>query len=538
MSVEWALQVSKPNGESRTWLNMDSSILSLNRFDVDRVGNCLEAEFTGVPAELGVSARDIVTLHVKRAEDQIAWAMYSGMLVLAGSRRSKDPRRFKAVGLKQRLYEIPVTHPVIPGGDVAGMARFAATLLFEHQMGFSPIVLAPNLGFQLGDRYPQLESVGELFDALAETCGAFIVPPGETYTYNGRTWAAGELVPAVQWGVGAYREVIFRRPTTDALPLNEDSPNVLIDWSDTVAEDVADRVTLVYASEYPQGAEHIETRTIGFDRRVEGIIPQPLSYTPPASGTYRAHKRVSLDHPVDFMRDMAPAAGKTTIGTWLNSSRAFDKNPATYATLDSTSGHIRINLPSAYLGGIIRVRFAAPAATDPHLTILGSWSASSDIFAPRTLVWALLGVGAANEAVEAWIPLPAPAAIVGSAEANGFVEFGSHTNGTRLHLFEIYVPDEAVAARVARGHYRLPQADASVVRVVGDLALYEGVHEVLLTPVGEAARTVPVERTEVSITAEGGLVTAFHLAQAYNPELLSQRVVLERLSERQIRRAT
>jgi len=243
MSLTWRLVVLHADGSSHVY-QAESDVLRLDSFDVTPAGDCGEALLTVLGSSVVLPPRAIVTLET--SPDGSVWTpRYRGLVVVAASTRTLQPQTVKLVGLRQRFYELTVEAARVSGGDVAAMAHEvldALTLPFSLSLPAS----FPDTGFQFGDRFPQLETVGAFLDALVEAVPQFVVPVGGSYTYDGVTYGEGEVVPGVEWGVDAAGLVFFRRPASSGVSVSESDAGVGVSWGQVNAESVVNAVRLVY----------------------------------------------------------------------------------------------------------------------------------------------------------------------------------------------------------------------------------------------------------------------------------------------------
>jgi len=310
MSVQWKILVWEPDGTPRNDVTVADAVFSLESFSVSPAGSCQEANWMMLPSAVNVRARDIIQLQTSAGG---AWTpRFKGTVVMAGNPRSSEVQSYRAVGLKQRFYERVCTQARVPGGDVATGMAANAYLGLPTLVGVNPGLNAPAVTFQLGDRFPALESYGELFDALAATVGQFIVPAGTSYVYDGVTYTAGQTVPAVEWGVDATGQAFFRRPHAAAVNVSEVDTNARVEWVPTNAENVVDAPVLVYASGmvadgwreylYHEGGEN------WFDFRAIRLPFEPEMWLIPLFGHSRGHCGVAIHTETGWLFHVGDAA--------------------------------------------------------------------------------------------------------------------------------------------------------------------------------------------------------------------------------------
>jgi len=558
MSVQWKILVWEPDGTPRNDVTVADAVFSLESFSVSPAGSCQEANWMMLPSAVNVRARDIIQLQTSAGG---AWTpRFKGTVVMAGNPRSSEVQSYRAVGLKQRFYERVCTQARVPGGDVATGMAANAYLGLPTLVGVNPGLNAPAVTFQLGDRFPALESYGELFDALAATVGQFIVPAGTSYVYDGVTYTAGQTVPAVEWGVDATGQAFFRRPHAAAVNVSEVDTNARVEWVPTNAENVVDAPVLVYASgmvdagwrrgEYHQGGEP----PMGANPTVwtQPMPVQPLYVTPIAATASSTQALVMIDGALDHMTLHSSWTLMAQAGM-SNNANAYDNNLTTYATGDSSTFEARVVVRSGNLGvpaeGIVRVRY------QPTYPVASYFP--GDAWRPRLIMEARspgpVNVGVAYARAEYELPVPAgipsvmdvyypfllPAVMTAADRAAAteirvgvwmYQESGSVTYAPRLYNIMFYSVNAAAAARLATSFSRAAASDPAQVTLYGSFGAVT--QTMNLTPATGSALTVPIERVEYGVTVDEGAFTRYHVQQAYDADLMAQRVVLEQLARR------
>jgi len=533
VSITWRIKVYDEGFTSRTQPGKANNILtpadafaSLDSFDVEGSGNCLEARFRCVPSLVDIRPRDVIELEVSEDGGSSYTRVYRGYIVVAGNARSTEIEAYKAVGLKQRFYDKVNTMSVVDGDDIATMASYVHSQLITDSYlpgGVASLSAdAPTLSLVLGNRYPQLESVGETYDALAEQAGAFIVASGTTYTYDGVTYEAGETVPAVQWGVDADGNLFFKRWQRDALVAAEDDDDKFVRYNDVAAEKVYDSVELVYAAQdqVPFSGETLVFFPATNNRKVllQNVVLTPLSRRFDFGGDENSTLRVLAADPLAVMLEETLSISSEFGVT--SSSNAFDGDDATYATFSGSGGQIVFTTPSVPDGGILRCIFQVTSATNEFIIDAGD----------NNIFYENVDTGSREFITPI---LPGHSLIDGDAFDVGSPWQIIGTN-IRLYSFEFYVPavDNSGSADsvFARNFLTSVNTDVAEVSQFGSLGLVS--QTMSFTPAGESAVSVPVERVSYSLSTREGLVTTYHLGQAYDAELLSERAVLEALAQR------
>lgn len=540
MAWAWRLQVFDHAGAAKPTIELDDAVASLESFSSDPMWSSGEATFTALPGSIDVEVRDIVRL-IGSDDDfaTLGMPLYQGVIVSAGNARASRLQRFRAIGMKQRAYEVTLFDRVIPGGDVAVMGTTILTAAAARINGAAlPFGGFPNLGFQLGDRYPRLETAGDAMDAIVATVGSFVVPSGETYTYDGVTWTAGQTVPETRWGANTTGQFILARPRGPTLAFNESDPLVRVDWRPNDAEEVVDRVTLVYASQYNGDPRVVNA---GF-AQPEIPTPTPLSATASKAGsTLAADRVVNLDAPLDFMQDGITSTSSS--GAIVNPANAYDGNPATYAQFPAdgpgTPAGTMTAIASPAEGAIVLLDIMLTTASfydslgfegnNANITVSVQTSAGATVtnlyynFAP-----------ALNERRTFALPITAEASATGTPGRVSVVVAAAE--GFRLYNLEILTIDADAATRLAEAFYREAIEGVAAIDYQGilDTGLASRAEHVQVTTIDAATVTSRVERFEVSFTVDEGVRTTIYAGQGYDAEQEAQRVILERLARRAV----
>ena len=541
----WRMLVTTPAGGTRDSITPADAIESLPSFSVDAVGSCLEGEFIARADSVGVRPRDVITLET--SEDESTWAArYRGVVVQAGNQRSPDLQSYRVVGLRERFYEIPLTARSITGADVAAMVDSVLGGMTLPEGVTYNAADAPTTHFQLGARYPQLESVGDFLDALAESVGAFTVPTGESYTYDGRTYYAGEVVPRVMWGVRADGAFVFRRPQAAPVTVSEAATTADVEWLEVSAEDTADRVTLVYASEY-NGTPDIQVYGVAWGNSYaipfDPPIGQPI-YREFGSGDYHSTRVIPLDAPLDAMAKVAVTlVSSSDIDSVSNATDDKDGTHAS-ATNDAATGTWVVEHQEAVLELVFQKGHA-----DSEMWFLVLWQDPAPDNYWRVAYWLRLEGLRSTEKQWLYLPLLLPVRVT-TSPSTWRDEFRvsvlmNNNSGSPDRVYEIraYVPDcdtNPLAQPPGSPYGTVSERlAASLTRPVrehpGVITLHElspVTQTVDLKPITGSAMSVDVARTEYAITTTEGVSTRYHLEHEYPAEQLSERVVLERLARR------
>ena len=555
MPLTWTIEVrDATTGAVKGTLTPDDHVVRIDSFEVFTGGDCGEANLTAL-ATVNINPRDIITISTRAHDASFLTPRYRGVCVLAGSPEGAEPQRFRFTGLRSRYYELTTLLPVIASADAATMANQVLREPFLAPTGVLGTSRWPLTGFVLGDRYPALESAGQTLDALAEAVGAFIVPAGETYTYDGHTYVAGDVVPSVRWGVNATGAHHFRRPAHVApLAVSEASEDVVVRWRGVSAERVVDRVRLVYAANYAEVSDasmrlYVERP---FPSTAYSLAPfaVPLARLFTASAEeYRSEVVIPLEAPGDYLQRITPLGVRA--GTATDTANAFDGSASTYA--EAIGGARNVYFSYQFAGSpacvlyldvqLSSASFVAASGREVAAEVsLGVRSGASNT--PRQLLrYDIEPVEAAERRRLALPVLPSADAATPAYspwETYNFVEFLiTLAEGGRFYQVEPQVPDVdlggTASGKLASGYFvSPPPAVASIER----LGIHAHADRVTLTPAsGNPPIDLHIERTEWSISTERGATTTYYAGQPFEGDLMAQRAVLEALAARAARKS-
>ena len=560
MSFEYRLVViSGINGSSKGTITQSDPLFSLDSYDVAPDGNCLEATFRLPPKALSftVEPRDVITIET-RPDSTSSWVpRYRGYVTLAGNPRSDNVETYRLVGMKQRLYEAVLWsggQAVIDSADVAVMANEVFNgcqidLVAAYGINFATGRDIPTLGFNGGQRFTQLETAGSALDALAASVGRFIVPTSQTYSYDGETFNAGDLVPPTTWGVRPDGTVFFRRSLANAEGISESDLDVDVSYPALSSEEVVNAPTLVY---FPgmdlSNVALFQIRSLtGQVLEIPAPFFQPMSYRVTANNS--SSRVVQLPNPSEVLEN-AQSLFTIFTDTFTNSANLRDGNSATFATATNTQEYFLVDTP------VDPVNTAAALFVDAEISdtisfVFGSsylWSVGGD-----TLIYDVRYVPEAptisgdTRRIKLVFPILIPASLYKNWVDNSYtlgvghgIEAAPGPNGSggtlKVYDFRVFQPfwnGNTTRANQLSQVYSIP-----VVQEVANIKLYkENVirSQVNLTPLVGSVIDVPVERVQYSITTAEGVTTTYHAGQAFDGELVSERVVLEGLARRAVR---
>jgi hypothetical protein len=555
VSFEWRILRVSPIGLDPQTITVNDEIARLQEISVEPNGNCLECSFEGLPSALPIGVRDVLTIET-RPDNVSAWTpLYRGVVVLAGNPRSPRVQQYRCVGLKQRLYEVIANNVFrLDGADAATMATAAFnSLTFDSTpTGVDTTSIdAPATGFTLGDRYPQYESVGSLLDYLASSVGTFIVPSGDSYSYDGDTYDGFEEVPATAWGVRADGSVFFRRPNqVTPTAVTEGSAGVEVDWPSISGEGIVTNPLLMVASGFSPDIKDLQFAATGLGTNPVPPVGVPISYQDENRLNPAAVARlIETTDGFSFMKAETLLAITTT--GWTNAANTQDGDPTTFAEQTGTTNTLTMSLGTTVgdygrvapgnLGWLLTldIEFAADQPWELRINVNGSTTGIGSIgeyyfVSPDTRV------GTRYRAV---LPINVPAdqaqhaqdtgAVIRTANLRFRVNSAAPT-GVKIYDARLWSLDNfalgglAAAERFATA-FRIPVApEAASVTLPG---LQPLTNSIAVTPViGLGPVTIPVIRTQYEITSNRGVVTTYLAGEAFDGALNVQRAVLQELA--------
>ena len=550
MSFEIRLFFITSTGAGVT-IDKSNGLFSVDDYSFTPDGNCTEATFRFVPKNASTPIDLFSTVFIQTRPDSSSSFVnrWRGDVVLAGNPRSDKVETFRAVGLKQRFYNTLLTRdPVIKADDVADMADQVFDGFARSQNrgfsfgGLSGVRDIPTLNFQLGDRFPLLASVGETLDALAQFAPSFIVPSGETYTYDGTTYTAGQIVPKVTWGARGDGSVFFRRLGTSTGSVNESDLDVDVQYPSLSGEDYLSAPVLVY---YPGVDPNIFSQKRLMDATGNFFPIQPV-YHPihilptQSTGPSQGQRRIQIPSPEDYL---VPITSSIYFQDAV-ASDMLDGDP-------NTSGQISAGVSAQYLlqtletGIVLRLDIEYGDTNGVFFRvdvfvsgITGTYNVFFDLGEQTVFTRRVL-----------YFPLPLPLQFI----TLNNVKFGTTVMGwgvtalwqagpngsagdVNIYDFRPFSVRSAADASVQlllQSLYEVPLVEeVTNVKVYGDEPLFTNID---LTPEVGSAIEVPVERVQYSVTTAEGVTTTYHAGQPFDGELLSERVVLEGLARRAVR---
>lgn len=579
--LEWRIRVWSGNawqqGTPKEELTPERGPMSLDALNLTPQGDSLDGSFSLVPAGLALEPRDTLTVDL---HDGATWVpTYAGIITTAGNPRSTDRQTYRTAGIRQRLFETINQTGWVEEGDVAAQVRAVLSASHHRPAGMTYTASdVPDLGFQLGPRATAYETVGDFLDAMAAYVGAFAVPPGETYTYDGHTYQAGEIVPPTRWGVRPDGAIFFRRPApTDAATFAEGDQRTDVEWAQINAEDATGDIVLLYV-----GAANVDDPGVKF-RVASANIPPLWSTSDPTEVIMQPIARLNgrevldvnnapthatrhqVDGPLDLMDPVAASrfgfgvledvTGVPDGPDWP--ANTVDGNPNTYVELKPSLYEPPpvINPVTTYTAslptdqrdkeGVWKMVYRLENPGDEEEPLI-----HVDLGSSVGISYYLLHTGTDRRTL--WLPnlLPArwnqdPRWPLGMRPIFQITwgMFGDRT-GRFLRIYELayYTPDcdhyttEATragsrSARYADAHRREPSPEVAQITYYGR---GPQAHELQVIPQDGAPVTAWAERITLALTTANGITTTYYAGQEWPAQVQEQRVLLERLARRSV----
>jgi hypothetical protein len=544
-------------------IDATNGLFSVDDFSFTPDGNCTEATFRLVPRSTTspILPRTPLQIQVKNSSG-VFINRWVGYITLAGNPRSYNVETYRAVGLKQLLYDIYLTKTyVFPSADVATQADSVLTGALESAVslvGFSFLTRdVPTLSFTNGVLYPLVGLAGEILDNLASTVGQFIVPTATTYTYDSVTYAAGDVVPKVTWGIratptSATPTFFFRRTFDNVGAFAETELDVDVEWPAISGEEQVTEPVLLYYPNMDWSKLESPRETGAFARPFTIPVAQPMLYK--ANSLSQAQRVFQIPNPDDYLLELTLfGAAPSQIGTFSSLNQAFDGDSATAATGANGNGFeyfVFSNFATSQSQSITPGQTVARLDIEYGDTIGAFIEVGHRTSTPGpTRIWRArytLPPLDTTGRVTFDFPILPPVEFLADTAANVFWETlvqviaipGPNGSGGTLSVFDArpFAPTTSASFALADSlvaMFRIPvPAEVSNVKVFDDEPILT---QVDLTPEVGSVINVPVDRIQYSITTAEGITTTYHAGQAFDGELVSERVVLEGLARRAVR---
>lgn len=569
--MQWRLQVSTPaNVSVATYgpgqVDGDGGIVAIDAFDVDSAGNCLTMQFRALPSRNAISARSIVTLQTFDTSTSSWVSRWKGVVSTLGTTRSDEVQQYEALGMKQMFYEAPLrTLPYWPfayltSADAADLPAFTVS----QPAGVSPYPgvtrdadSTPTTGFTIGLVQTNVQTFGEFLDERAAQVGSFIVPVSDTYTYDGVTFSAGDVVPPVRWGVDATGYFFFWRPFDVSLAIDESDIDVQIDWLPISTEN---QFTFPYLVLFPGGPQanivtvlrrEQSTGSIVYLREFTQnafspmVIPPSFDVFPNAYDPPYIQQAIFITNPLDYMTRLSGAFNANA--NWTNLANGTDGNLTTYANVNSGAAVAHASGSSVDWSDPSVIQLDSVSFTNAAIVL---WYSSDAPVPIRTFGSAVIALGGSTitnttEVVREFpatntdteiIPRQVVIPIVRVAPFSNVVDDEQQAlnilgvTGLRIYDCAVYQRDFDVVTRVFESLIKPIRQEAAVVNVRG---FHPIATELDITP-GDAGTNVvmPVERIEYRITTEDGVQTRYYAGQRYDANLETESIVLDALIRR------
>ena len=502
--MEWRFILRDPLGNEKGSHGMSDPFETLESFAVAGDGNCLEARFRGLASDLDIGPRDVLSLQVREDPEGDWISRYAGTVVTAGAPRSKRNSRFKLVGLEKRVREWEIASEATEGGDVGAMVRSVLDNADNRppEIFFSePFV--PDVNFEMGERMHFHEKLGDFLDDMAASLPGFVVPEGETYTYQGIEFTEGDIIPPVTWGVDRLRRIFFLRDFAEH-SLTEAPGETHVEFNELDAEGV------VSAVRFDFGRVH-EPRHLALPLRQ--APPAILTYLAESDdvGTYgRVTKRVPIPPMVGMFQNVPGLVVEDGGGT--NPANLLDGDPETSSeiTLDG-NGNATIELRFT-MGTVDALLFEADEDARLDLAVVDE-------------------VGDATTTVS-FTRIRDPLILMPRLERNRafFILRGEASASVDVYQARALKLDEDLLDRMANAYFRFPAADPGRLTRPGDVLTPRP--RIELTLADSTVLEVGASRYTYSFTRRQGVQTEVRLGQPFDPELLQEAAVIQAKADR------
>ena len=571
--MDWRLQVATPaNVSVATYgpgqVDGDGGIVSFDSFDVDSAGNCLTMQFSALPSRNAIGPRFIITLQLYDTGSSSWVSVWKGVVTTVGTTRSDRVQSYEALGLKQLMYEAPLER--LPYWPFAYLTSTDAADLPDFDIS-QPLGVAdypgvtrdsdstPTTGFLIGLTQTNQQTFGDFLDQRAAQVGAFVVPTGDTYVYDGVTFNAGDVVPPVRWGVDETGYFFFRRPFDVTLAIDETDANVSVQWLPISTENALTSPFLVLFPGGPQPnvvtvlRREVSTGGIVYSREFtqnlfdamvinpSGIL-YPIAYLAPY-----VRKAIFITTPLDYM-----TRGSGTFSAnpdWNDLPDGTDGDLTTYASVDPAAAVAHaagsavdwsdpsvVSLTGAsytYAAVVLWYSSDAPVPIRSFgQSVISGGPPAFTITKTTEVVFEFPATNTDTEIIPRQVVIP----IVDTAPfGNSNLDLRSGLNilgvtGLRIYDCAVYNRDFDIVNRVLGSLIKPTQQEAAIV----DLQGYQAIATELDIAPGDGGTNVimPVERIEYTITVEGGIATRYYAGQRYDAGLEDEAAVLDALVRR------
>lgn len=495
----WRLEIRNPVGVLKGYKGMADPISELDGFSVAGDGDCLEAQLIALASRLEVEGRDIVVLQTS-SDSGASWNnWHAGVTTKPGARRSSNNSRFKVVGLRKRVDETPTGGDIFSGKhDVATIVRSLAQAHLPPEVIYDASLI-PNVGFSFTDAKANYDNLGVLLSKLAKTCPGFVVAPGASFTYDGRTYQEGEYVPAVTWGVRADRRLFFGR-IRNTLELTEGVDGVGMTPKEADHETLVTAVTIIYGVG--------EDGVVGYYYEAPEAVAQGVS-----------NKNLPLNLVL-----LAQAQASTT-----TADEQSDDGGATWVAFDGSVSYLADGDNQTILrvyneddGGLSLpvLRFAAVEVAFDTPVYVGSVDLKAEAFGPGPLNLELRVDGERQTAVSLGSSVDGPVSVgktASSIQVGVLVGSPGADYHVQVHRMLALVTDTEQLKRIARSEIRLPATEVAEVTVPGRLV--EPRTHVELTLADGEVITEGAETFVYTITKKRGIETIIKLGQKDDADL-------------------
>jgi hypothetical protein len=556
----WRIQQYDAVGVSVKTIGMTAPIQSFNSLRLRGDGSCEEGSFTALVSALDINPRDILV--IEASEDNSSWTpIYSGVVTSPGAKRSFDVSQVLMVGLNKRISEVVVDEQTYASNDLAVVVRSIAQSFLPDGVIYDA-ALIPDVNFTIGVVKTQFNYLNDIFTTLAQTAPGFVVPVGQTYTYDGITYEEFETVPPMTWGVLPNRKFFFKRVTGISSYI-EEVDDVKIEYDAPSAEDICTRV-IFYAVDgvtFRDGIAISKPNLVNLYGEVSKVLT--VSAGPEIVDTISSISTVGTlsvgaNGQTNFNGLEATNNSGSSWTTYTNSVASYlsDNNSATRVRLridteriGSTDSYSVVGFPYGMRVSLSANKFVesitikgktfedgdAPLSPRGLRIVTRRFDSATGIATPfansttntsgsPTTFDLTIPIAAEASAIDVMIEIlavvipPIGQTSPGFSFYDAYIELETLQIVTRPLLFN-------AADRIAESLFKAPVLERVEIQKPG---VEPPVPKVNVEFLSTSPATLDVAEIEYSITTQGGFETMFRLGQGINAELLAQAALINR----------
>lgn len=518
--MSWQALVHGADGVLRATLSPADPVESLwwtCRGDGDNV----EAVIRGVGLDL--RPRDIVRIDAAATPGGALSPRFWGWVVETADPRSRDVVEVRLVGGSARLREVSVLAANL--GDMRASTEVASMALKAADLGANPPprltrpASFPSTTFKLGWYATAYTNIAQVLDDLALTAPGFTVAAGASYSYDGKTFNPGDVVPPVTWGTrvtSGSAEIFWRRATSGTpLALDEVADGLRVEFEPYSSEALADRVVLLLV-EAPQfdGLGLSQSGILG-DARVP---PVPVAHSYAAPGAVLHAARVERVPALDGMASATWMAAAVSTNMSAVGS-AFDADPTTYS-YNTAAGACSLGRAAAPATRGLEIHYSSfvPVVVELQSSIMfPSFNAYAFSELPAT--------GGAQQVVTLLTPFAWAVGEDVNNVAVNMIATADAANDVRVYNLRGLQPDATTLDRMAQAFIATSMASTATVVIPNQIVAPTPKASVALADGTTVAGDIGT--LEYAVTRERGLETTVRLNHSLSAEAATTRALLD-----------